>query len=98
MAALGLVTLTSPLRWPGFVLMGLGCANLVPLLYSALGQQHAMPMTSAIPALTMLGYAGILAGPALLGFVAHATSLTSALLMVAGALVLVSASTRLVRF
>jgi MFS family permease len=97
-AALGLLALTHQLPWLGFVLIGLGCANLVPLLYSALGHQRSMPTSTAIPALTMLGYAGILAGPAAIGFVAHATSLTSAFLMLSGALVGVGACARLLRF
>lgn len=100
-AALGLVCLTSlrdPVSpWIGFVLIGLGCSNLVPLLYSALGRQTAMPESSAVPALTMIGYAGILAGPAAIGFVAHATSLSAAFSMVAAALLGVAASARAVR-
>jgi MFS family permease len=98
LAGAGLAMLTTELRWPGFALIGIGCANLVPLLYSALGQQRAMPTNSAVPALTMLGYAGILAGPAAIGFVAHATSLTIAFLMLSGALVGVAGCARVLRF
>lgn len=59
----------------GFVLVGLGAANIVPILFSAAGRQSIMPTGLAIGAVTTFGYAGILAGPALIGFVAHASSL-----------------------
>lgn len=101
-AALGLACLSSlpdpRAPWVGFALIGLGCSNLVPLLYSALGQQAHMPMSAAVPALTLLGYAGILSGPAAIGFIANATSLASAFLLVAACLLCVAASARLLRF
>ena len=34
-----------------------------------------MPLSLAVSAVTTIGYLGVLAGPALMGFVAHATSL-----------------------
>ena len=58
----------------GYVLVGLGCANIVPVLLSLAGQQKDMPENLAIPAITTMGYAGVLAGPALIGFLAHSTS------------------------
>jgi MFS family permease len=59
----------------GFALIGLGASNLVPVLFSAAGRQRAMPAALAVASLTTIGYAGALAGPALVGFVAQATSL-----------------------
>jgi hypothetical protein len=47
--------------------------------------------------MTALGYAGILAGPAAIGFVAQATSLSAAFLIVAVLLSGVAASGRLLR-
>jgi predicted MFS family arabinose efflux permease len=70
----------------GFALVGLGCANIVPALFSMAGQQRVMPEGLAIAAITTLGYAGILAGPALIGFMAHATSLVVAFTCLAAAL------------
>ena len=68
--------------WPsalaGFALVGLGASNIVPVLFSAVGRQHAMPANLAVGAVTTLGYAGILAGPAGIGFVAHAAGLPMA--------------------
>ncbi len=50
-----------------------------------------MPAALAIPAVTTLGYAGVLAGPAAIGVLAHATSLTLAVLAVAALLLGVAA-------
>lgn len=78
----------------GFVLVGLGAANIVPILFTAAGRQDAMPASLAISAITTLGYAGILAGPAVIGFVAHASSLNIAFAGLGCALLLVAASAR----
>jgi len=67
----------------------------VPILFTAAGQQHAMPASLAVAAITTIGYAGILAGPAVIGFIAHATSLNLAFAILGGALLLVAASARL---
>lgn len=74
----------------GFALIGTGAANVVPVLFSAAGNQRAMPTNLAIAAVTTLGYAGILLGPALIGFVARASSLPLAFLLVAALLVVVA--------
>jgi predicted MFS family arabinose efflux permease len=76
----------------GFVLIGLGASNIVPILFTAAGNQPAMPASLAIAAITTIGYAGILAGPALIGFVAHASSLSIAFGGLGCALLLVASS------
>lgn len=86
-----------PLALSGYALIGLGCANIVPALFSMAGNQKTMPESLAIPAITTLGYAGVLAGPALIGFVAQASSLVVAFSAVGIALVLVGLSARWVR-
>lgn len=80
----------------GFGLIGLGVANVVPILFSATGRLTDPPPSISIPAITTMGYAGLLSGPALIGFVAEATSLTLALGLIGVALLGVSASARLV--
>ncbi|MGI4855597.1 MAG: MFS transporter [Janthinobacterium lividum] len=101
LAAAGLALATMVPVWPaavaGYALVGAGCANIVPVMYSLCGRQTAMPENIAVPAISTLGYAGILAGPALIGFVAHGTSLSFALLGVAVLLLGVAASGRLLR-
>ncbi|WP_129717327.1 MFS transporter [Pedobacter sp. SYP-B3415] len=63
----------------GFVLIGLGAANTVPVFFSAAGKIPGVPPAIALPAVTTIGYTGQLAGPALLGFVAYEFSLPIAL-------------------
>jgi MFS family permease len=100
-AAAGLAIATLVPFWEasllGYALVGAGCSNVVPVLYSAIGRQKVMPEHIAIPAVTTLGYAGILAGPAAIGFVAQVTSLSVAFLIVAVLLVGVAASSRWLR-
>jgi MFS family permease len=67
----------------GFVLIGLGAANLVPILFSTAGRQNAMSPALAIASMTTMGYAGVLVGPAVIGFIASATSLRAAFAVLA---------------
>jgi predicted MFS family arabinose efflux permease len=72
-----------PVAMAGFLLIGLGASNVVPVLFSAAGRQQVMPPTLAIAAITTTAYAGVLLGPALVGFVAQAIGLTAAFWMLA---------------
>ncbi len=95
-AAAGLAVAAMAQPWPlavaGYALVGAGCANIVPALFTLTGRQTAMPEASAVAAVSVLGYAGVLAGPAGIGFVANLTSLPVALLVVAAMLLAVAAS------
>jgi predicted MFS family arabinose efflux permease len=100
-AAIGFV-LAVALPWDaaaiiGFVLVGLGASNIVPVLFSAAGRVPDMAPSHALPAVTTLGYAGLLAGPALIGVAADLTSLPVALAGIAALLLLVVACARVVR-
>ncbi|WP_072761625.1 MFS transporter [Rhodanobacter sp. OK091] len=100
-AAIGFL-LAAMAPWPaaslsGFVLIGLGASNIVPVMFSAAGRLPGNPPAISIAAVTMLGYAGLLSGPALIGFMAHASNLPVALAVVAGLLLLVAGSARIVR-
>jgi predicted MFS family arabinose efflux permease len=79
----------------GYAMVGVGCSNVVPVLFTSVGRQTVMPEHVAVPAITTLGYVGILAGPALIGLVAHAASLSVAFLMMAIMLLGVAAGGRL---
>lgn len=81
----------------GYALVGIGCSNIVPVMFSAAGRQTAMPANVAIPAITTLGYAGILVGPALIGFISHLSSLSTAFAIMTVLLVAVAFSARFVR-
>jgi hypothetical protein len=71
-ALLGLCgLLLAPVAWLGlvsFVFVGLGTANIVPILFRLAGTQHTIPKGLAVAALTTAGYAGMLTGPAAIGF------------------------------
>ena len=79
----------APVALGGFVLIGLGASNLVPVLFRRAGSQSNMPPALAIGALTTLGYAGILVGPAGIGVVAKAVGLPAAFWILAALLLLV---------
>lgn len=66
------------LLYAGFFAIGIGSANIVPVFFSLLGKQQDMPISMAVPAVSSLGYLGILMGPAAIGFLAHQTSLYAA--------------------
>ncbi|GAA1382654.1 MFS transporter [Kitasatospora putterlickiae] len=69
-----------PLALAGFVLVGLGLANIFPL---AIAQAGAVGGPKGVALASTLGYAGMLIGPPVIGFLADATSLPIALTTVA---------------
>jgi predicted MFS family arabinose efflux permease len=87
--ALLLLAPVALLAMPAFVLIGIGAANIVPVLFRRAGSQKVMPPGLAIAAITTVGYAGILLGPAAIGFVAKHVGLTMAFWMIPAILVLV---------
>ena len=66
-AAAGLALATFISGWQagllGYALVGIGCSNIVPVLFSATGRQTVMPEHLAIPAVSTIGYAGISGRP-----------------------------------
>jgi MFS family permease len=100
-AAAGLALATLAPGWPaalaGFALVGIGCSNIVPVLFSSVGRQTEMPENVAVPAITTVGYAGILAGPAAIGLVAEVASLQVAFLILALLVLAAAVSGRLLR-
>jgi fucose permease len=79
----------TPLVLIGFILIGIGVANIVPVFFSAAGNIQDISSSAAVSVITTLGYAGQLAGPAILGFLAHRFSLSLSLL-VTGMLLLIT--------
>ncbi len=67
----------------GFVMMGLGLANIVPTIYSLTKYQTVMPINAAVTAITSMGYTGVILGPAVLGFVAHGFGITQVFYLLA---------------
>ena len=89
-ALLGLCgLLLAPVAWiglVGFVFVGLGAANIVPILFRLAGAQHRMPKGLAVAALTTAGYAGMLTGPAAIGFLSKGIGLHNAFWLLAALL------------
>lgn len=87
------VIITVPVPWlalGGFLLIGLGASNIAPVLFRLVGNQTLMPSAMAVAALTTVAYAGVLVGPALVGFLAHALSLPAAFWFLAGLMAMVA--------
>ncbi len=80
----------------GFLLIGLGISNVVPVLCRRAGKQKVMPVGVAIAVITTAGYAGILVGPAGIGLVAHMTGLPFAFAMLGALMCVVTLSARMV--
>ena len=81
--------LVAPSVWPamaGFLCIGLGASNLVPVLFRRAGTQTAMPPGLAIAAISTTGYAGVLLGPAAIGFVSQWAGLPVAFALLAALL------------
>ncbi|TBW47532.1 MFS transporter [Marinobacter halodurans] len=97
-AACGIVLLTFAPNWLfgllGCALVGAGCSNIVPVMFTRAGQQTAMPEHLAVPAVATLGYIGVLMGPATIGFLSELMGLGMAFLALAGLLLAVSGASR----
>ena len=68
-----------PLAWTGWLLAGSGIAIIVPVLFSAIGEAGGTPSNVAL--ISMSGSTGLLLGPAAIGYIAEATSITTGLLV-----------------
>jgi fucose permease len=77
----------------GFALMGLGFANMVPVLFSAAGRAGATPQ-AGIAVVSMIAYAGSLLGPPLIGGLSEHVGLAQALSLVAAFGLLVALGAR----
>lgn len=80
----------------GFMLVGLGLANVVPVLFAAAGQVTGVPPAQGVAAVSSVGYLGFMVGPALIGALAHAASLSAALWSVAAFAALMGLAARAV--
>ncbi|HEX5418112.1 MAG TPA: MFS transporter [Chloroflexota bacterium] len=75
----------------GFAGVGLGLANLVPIVFSAAGRTPGVASGTGLAAVATAGYCGFLVGPPIIGFVSQATSLTIGLALIVGASLLIAA-------
>jgi MFS family permease len=77
--AIALISPTPWLTFAAFAFAGLGVGNLAPVLFAGGGRLEPDAPGRGIAAVTTLGYAGFLAGPPMIGFVAQITTLPIAL-------------------
>ena len=59
----------------GFALIGVGASNVVPQLVSITARIKEVPTHISVTIVNTIGFTGILIGPALIGFLAHAITL-----------------------
>lgn len=81
----------------GFVMVGLGYCALFPLAFSAAGRVPGVEPGVALASVATLGYLGFLAGPPVIGLIAHATSLRVSFALVAGLAVVIALLAGLLR-
>jgi predicted MFS family arabinose efflux permease len=80
--------------WPwlaiaAFAVSGLGIANMVPILFSAAGNQPGVQPGAGMSVVTTMGYSGILVAPSVIGFVGEKTGFAPVFVAVAVLLVAV---------
>jgi MFS family permease len=73
----------------GFAMIGLGAANVVPLIFT-LASESGGALGSNISFVSTVGYTGILTGPAVIGFIVHSKGFGAAFGGVASLLILVA--------
>ena len=74
----------------GFGLLGLGLANIVPIVYSQAGSIPNISPGAGIAMATTIGYGGFMFGPAIIGFIADVYSLHTAFQVLAFLFVLMT--------
>ena len=80
--ALALVSPSPALSAAGFALVGVGAANVVPVVFGAASRIDGVPANLGVAAVATLGYAGFLVAPPTLGFVARSWGLGVSLALV----------------
>lgn len=78
----------------GFAITGAGLASILPIAFSAAGDVAGRAEGEAVAAVASVGYAGFLAGPPLIGYVADAVGLRASLALVAVAVASLAVTAR----
>ena len=97
-ATLGLALVSiAPYWWlvlVGYTLVGTGCSNIVPIMFSRAGRQTVMPSAVALSCVSTMAYTGILVGPAFIGMVSELIGLSTVFMALSGLLLLIVALNR----
>ena len=93
-AALGMLTIVAAPVWTmvlaGYALLGLGCSNIVPVMFSRVGRQNVMPKAAALSCVSTIAYGGCLFAPALVGITSEMVGLTFVFSMIASLLIFIA--------
>jgi len=96
-----LMAVAMPAFWPsliGFCLVGFGCASVIPMTFSLAGHSKKYSPGMAISIIATYSIVGMLIGPPVIGYIAHAFSLRVAFLVFAlTGLLMIPISQRLFR-
>jgi MFS family permease len=87
-----LVAGLSPDPWlaiAAFAFCGFGTANLVPIAFSAAGNQSGMSSGAGLSVVSTMGYCGILVAPSAIGFIAEHSGFGPVFITLSGLLVVV---------
>ena len=97
-ATLGLALVSIAPHWwlvlIGYTLVGAGCSNIVPIMFSRAGRQTMMPSAVALSCVSTLAYTGILVGPAFIGMIGELIGLYTVFMAFSGLLLLIVALNR----
>ncbi|MFF4038292.1 MFS transporter [Streptomyces sp. NPDC001816] len=101
MAAVGItIVALSPWIWPvfaGWALFGLGLSGLIPQLFSAAGHADPSAAGTNVSRVAGLGYLGMLAGPAVIGWMTHLVALNHSFLLMTLLCVIAAATAGILR-
>ena len=75
----------------GYTLVGAGCSNIVPIMFSRAGRQNMMSKTVALSCVSTIAYTGILVGPAFIGMMGELIGLNIVFMGLSGLLILIVA-------
>ena len=67
----------------GFLLVGFGVSSVVPIVYGIAGKSSTMSASTALAAVSTIGFLGFLIGPPLIGFIAQLTGLRTSFALIA---------------
>lgn len=97
-ATLGLALVSIAPHWwlvlVGYTLVGAGCSNIVPIMFSRAGRQKIMVSAVALSCVSTMAYTGILVGPAFIGVVSELIGLKTVFMALSGLLLLIVALNR----
>ncbi|WP_124711052.1 MFS transporter [Gordonia insulae] len=103
-ALIGIVGMTVAVLAPsagwaivGWTVFGIGLAGLIPQIFTAAGNLTTASSGRTISVVVGCGYLGMLAGPAVVGFISNRSSLPVGLAVAIGALVFAAAAAGVVR-